>query len=47
MDVSTLHTNKPQEEGTKIVWKTYEEFHNYNPPIPTCFLRQMLGFQFA
>ena len=35
MDVSSLYTNIPQEEGTEIVCKAYDSFHNYNPPIPT------------
>ena len=39
MDVSSLYTNIPQEEGTEIVCKAYDSFHNYNTPIPTCFLR--------
>ena len=43
MDVSSLKTNIPQEEGTEIVCKAQDSFHNYNPPIPTCFLREMLG----
>ena len=43
MDVSSLYTNIPQEEGTEIVCKAYDSFHNYKPPIPTRFLRQMLG----
>ena len=43
MDVSSLYTNIPQEEGTDIVCKTYEKFHNHNPPIPTRYLREMLG----
>ena len=44
MDVSSLYTNYiPQEEGTEIVFKAYDSFHNYNPPIPTRFLREMLG----
>ena len=43
-DGSSLYTNVPQEEGTNIVCKAHEEFHNYNPGIPTRFLRQMLGF---
>ena len=30
MDVSSLYTNVPQEEGTEIVSKAYETFHNYN-----------------
>ena len=45
MDVSSLYTNIPQEEGTEIVCKAYDSFHNYNPPIPTRFLREMLGLQ--
>ena len=40
MDVSSLYTNIPQEEGKEIVCKAYGSFHNYNPPIPTRFLRQ-------
>ena len=43
MDVPIWYTNIPQEEGTEIVCKTYDSFHNYNPPIPTRFLREMLG----
>ena len=43
MDVSSLYTNIPQEKGTEIVCKAYDSFHNYNPPIPTSFLREMLG----
>ena len=43
MDVSSLYTNIPQQEGTEIVCKAYDSFHNYNPPIPTRFLREMLG----
>ena len=43
MDVPSLYTNIPQEEGTEIVCKTYDSLNNYNPPIPTRFLREMLG----
>ena len=44
MDVSSLYTNIPQEEGTDIVYhEAYEKFHNHNPPIPTRYLREMLG----
>ena len=43
MDVSSLYTNIPQEEGIKTVCKAYETFHNNDPPIPTHYLREMLG----
>ena len=43
MDVSRLYTNIPQEEGTEIVCKANVSFHNYTPPIPTRFLREMLA----
>ena len=43
MDVTSLFTNIPQEEGIFTVCQTYEEFHDANPPIPTRFLREMLS----
>lgn len=47
MDVAILCTNIPQEEGTEIVCKActivYELFLNNDPPIPTLYLREMLG----
>ena len=43
MDVSSLYRNVPQKEGTEIAFKAYDSFHNYNPPIPTRFLREMHG----
>ena len=39
MDVSSLNTNMPQEEGIEIVCKAYETFHNNDPPIPTHYLK--------
>ena len=42
MDVTSLYTNIPQEEGITIVCKTYEKFHLNKPPIPTLYLRDML-----
>ena len=44
MDVTSLYTNIPQEEGINIVCKTYEIFHLNKPPISTLYLRDMLGF---
>ena len=47
MDVAILCTNMPQEEGTETVCKAYtimyELFLNNDPPIPTLYLREMLG----
>ena len=43
MDVSSLYTNIPQEEGIDIVCNAYETFRNNDPPIPTHYLREMLG----
>ena len=47
MDVAILCTNIPQEEGTEIVGKAYtivyELFLNNDLPIPTLYLREMLG----
>ena len=43
MDVTSLYTNIPQEEGITVVCKAYEVFHGNNPPIPTTLLREMLA----
>ena len=42
MDVTSLYTNIPQEEGITTVCNAYERFHNNRPPIPTHFLIDML-----
>ena len=42
MDVTSLYTNMPQEEGITIVCNVYN-FHANNPPIATNFLREMLS----
>ena len=42
MDVTSLYTNIPQEEGIATVCNAYEQFHKNKPPIPTRFLREML-----
>ena len=43
MDVTSLYTNIPQEEGITIVCNPYENCHADNPPIATNFLREMLS----
>lgn len=42
MDVTSLYTNIPQEEGITTVCKAYEDFYKNRLPIPTNFLRRML-----
>ena len=41
MDVTSLYTNIPQNEGIEIVCKAYEDFYKDNHPIPTHYLREM------
>ena len=42
MDITSLYTNIPQEEGITTICRAYEHFHRDNPPIPTHYLREML-----
>ena len=43
MDVTSLYTNIPQNEGIDTVCKAYDNFYKEPPhPIPTHFLREML-----
>ena len=44
MDVTSLYTNIPQEEGINAVCEAYDKFHNNSPPIPTQYLREVLSF---
>ena len=43
MDVTSLYTNIPQNEGIEIVCKAYENFDKNKPPIPTLFLHITFG----
>ena len=43
MDVTSLYTNIPHEEGITIVCNAYENFHAQEPPIATKFLTEMLS----
>ena len=42
MDVTSLYTNIPQEEGINIVCTAYETFYNETTPIPKRFLGKAL-----
>ena len=43
MDVTSLYTNIPQEEGITLVCNAYENFYAQKPPIATNCLREMLS----
>ena len=40
MDVTSLYTNIPQDDGIQTVCSAYENFHNNNPPIPSHYLKK-------
>ena len=40
MDVTSLYTNRPQEEGINTVCEAYEEFYQGNPPYPPGILEK-------
>ena len=42
MDVTSLYTNIPQEEGVNIVCTAYENFYRDGPSIPKCSLKKVL-----
>ena len=42
LDVTSLYTNIPQEEGINTVCKAYQTFYGENTPIPTQSLRRIL-----
>ena len=42
LDVCSLYTNIPQEEGIKVVWKYYNDHYQPNPPIPTSTLGDLM-----
>ena len=42
MDVTSLNTNIPPEEGINIVCTVYETFYNETPPIPKRLLGKVL-----
>ena len=42
MDVTSLYTNIPQEEGIQIIRKAYDASYKNKPPIPTNLLERAL-----
>ena len=42
LDVTSLYTNIPQDEGIETICKAYETFYQSEAPIPTNALRKML-----
>ena len=42
MDVTSLYTNIPQEEGIETVCNAYESFYEGESPIPTQYLKRAL-----
>ena len=42
LDVCSLYTNIPQEEGIKVVCKYYNDHYQPNPPIPTSTLEDLM-----
>ena len=46
MDVTSLYTNIPQEEGIQTVCRAYDAFHENKPPIPPRLILQENSFQF-
>ena len=46
MDVTSLYTNIPQEEGINTVCQAYQDFKDNKPSIPVGYLREMLSLIF-
>ena len=42
LDVSSLYTNIPQEEGITVICQYYEEHYQSKPPIPTSTLGELM-----
>jgi len=42
LDVCSLYTNIPQEEGIKVICQYYEEHYQSKPPIPTSTLGELM-----
>ena len=44
MDVQSLYTNIPQDEGIEICLSALEQYYEHNLPLPTGYLRQTFNF---
>ena len=42
LDVCSLYTNIPQEEGMEVICQYYEEYYQSNPPIPKSILGNLV-----
>ena len=42
MDITSLYTNIPQEEGIETVCRAYDIFYNNEPPVPTWLINRVL-----
>ena len=42
LDVCSLYTKIPQEEGMEVICQYYEEYYQSNPPIPTSILGNLV-----
>ena len=40
MDVTSLYTNIPQDEGITIACEAYDKYHNNTPPNPSHYLNK-------
>ena len=47
MDVTSLYTNIPQEQGMQIVCAAYDKFYKSNPPIPTRLILEGNSIKFT
>ena len=47
LDVSSLHTNIPQEKGIDVVCRYYEDHYEQKLPFTTSYLQDAMGTEMA
>ena len=47
MDVTSLYTNTPQDEGVTILREAYDKYHNNSPPIPSHHLKNKYSASYS